>query len=234
VLLHIAAIRPSPDALLDGPNRERHARHRLESLTRVAAPESYAAAESEGREDPAWQAACESIGERLKAALATLQLLADLGYQHSAALAGKGRERESARKDLFRSLAGQYQRLFGRLPGPASTTSSEAEKEAGESRDTRPGGPVFDWFRALLDVVGGRAHDALAEGDHTAADRGQRDELLRELIHLSVAMRKGKRGDGLAGRIRDGSAACRLQPPSCPEISDPTFKPPPLGDLFKP
>lgn len=161
VLLHVAVIRPHSGSVTDAPGDELYAQQKLERLARLAAPEAYALAKQQGASFPAWEIAQESIGARLNAMLALLQLLSDRGATHYAARVAKGGQPEKARKHLIADLAGHYERLFGRLPGAPSATPTKAEQDAKERRASLPKGPALDWFRALLDLIGTRAKDAL-------------------------------------------------------------------------
>jgi len=234
VLLHLIVTKPHPGSVTGAPGEEWYAQHKLERLVRFAAPEACALAKQQGASFPAWETAQESIGARLHATLELLQLLGDRGTKHWAARVAKGGQPERARKHLVANLAGQYERLFGRLPGAPSATPTKVEQDAKEKRASLPKGHALDWFRALLDLIGTRATDALpACQPGGAAPNPDREKLLHEFINLAVAARKGKAADGLAHWIRDGATAWAQRPPPIIFVPDPDFTPTPLEELFE-
>ncbi len=230
VVTLLIVAKPHPDA---GPERERHAQHRMERLARRAMPDAYSQVEREGATNPGWEVANHCINERLKATLELLQLLATHGARHHSALVKwGGREREEARQHLMVILAGQYERLFGRLPAAPSPTMPAAEQAAWGGRETIPKGPALAWFRALLDLIGTRAAEALTHAQPGgAAPDPNRVAMLRELVDLATAARKGKAADGLAHWIRKAAAIQARHPPPVEIAPDPHFTPDPLEEL---
>lgn len=234
VLLHLIVTRPNPGSVTGAPGEEWYAQHKLECLTRLGAPEAYALTKQQGASFPAWEIAQESIGARLHATLALLQLLSDRGAKYYAARVAKGGQSEKARKHLIANLAGQYERLFGRLPGAPSFTRTKAEEAAGERRESLPKGHALEWFRALLDLIDTRAKEALpACQPGGVAPNPERGNLLHELVDLAGTARKGKAADGLAHWIRDGAAAWARRPPPNIIVPAPDFRPTPLEKLFE-
>lgn len=232
VITHLMDARPHPGSATGGPDRERDAQHDLERLTRLAAPDAFAAAERDHSPNPAWEAAQEIINTRLKATMELLHLLASRGAERRGALVTQGgRDPEEARKHLFVNLARQYEHLFGKLPGAPSPTPTKTERAAGERRQSLPKGPALDWFSALLALVGTQAEQALPSCQlGGAAPDPDREKLLRELLDLSATARKGKAQDGLAHWIREAASACVKPRP--PTELDPDFAPTPLGKTF--
>jgi len=186
----------------------------MEALARRAMPEAYVQTEREGASNPGWEIANACIKERLKATLDLLQLFATRGAAHHASLVKQGgREPEEARKHLLVNLAIQYERLFGRLPAAPSPTLAAAEQAAWGGRESLPKGPALSWFRALLDLIGTGAAESLPHSQSAgAAPDSDREVMLRELIDLAAAARKGKAADGLAHWIRDAAAICAARP----------------------
>jgi len=235
MLLHLNAAWPYSGSVSGSPDQERHALHKLEGLARLAAPDLYAAAEQKGANERAQEVAWGSIGKRLAATLRLLQLMADRGRDHHAGrVKHGGRERENARRHLFFLLAGQHERLFGRLPRVPSPVRSKAQKARGDLRVTRPSGPAFRWFGALLELIRERAQEVQCScpASGMALD-ANRSAALDELAALAIAAEgRSTSSDALAHWIRDGSKAWEQRLPSCPDPIDPDFKPTPLKDLL--
>lgn len=231
---HLNTAWPQLGSVTGGPDRERHALYKIESITRRAIPERYEALERDRAENPARDAAWDCIGARLGMTLHLLQILSDRSAAyHAQQVRRGGSDPEEARKHLFCLLSREYERLFGHPPAVPSPVVSKARRKAGEKRDTLPGGPGFRWFRALLDLLGSRAKamlEASKQGDIPL--EAERDGLLNELIGLVAASTKGAAGDGLAHWIREGSADWTRRPPPCPEPVDPAPPPTPFEDLF--
>lgn len=233
-LLHLAVAWPHPGEATECADRDFHDLGTLARLGGKAQPELLKATQLDRAYDPSRNIAFECIGDRLAATLGVLQLLATRAGDYTGSRVRKGGTPEKARKRLFVSLGGVYERLFGRLPGAPSHTRTETEKAAGELRLTLPKGPALEWHRALISLIGTRAGEMLAPcspgGPAPDADRAT---LLGELVSLAAAAAKGTAGDGLAHWIRDGSAARaqRLPEPS-PDAHDPDFTPTPFKEIF--
>ncbi len=233
-LLHFAVAWPCPGEVTECAGREVQDLGTLARLGGQAQPEFLKATQFDRAYDPSRKIAFECIGARLDAALGVLQLLATRAEDYTASRVRKGGTPEKARKRLFVSLAGTYERLFGCLPGAPSHTASKAEQAAFGGRESLPKGPALAWHRALISLIGTRAGEMLplcAPGG--PASDTDRATLLGELVSLAAAAAKGKAGDRLAHWIRDGSAdrAQRL-PEAAPDADDPNFTPTPLEDLF--
>ena len=234
VLLHMIATNPFSGSATESSGEERYAQHKLEHLARIAAPEAYAIAKRQGRSPLTWEIVQEIIGDRFHATLAMVQMLSDRGKNYYGARLRKGGQSEKARKELFTSLAGQYERLFGRLPKIALATPTTAEQAAGERRQSVPKGHVLNWFLALLNLIGSEAERALSVCKPDGLlPNPEREKLLLELKDLASTASESKAKDGPAHWIRDGAATWAKRPP--PEVSapDPDYKPTPLEKLFE-
>ena len=234
MMVNLIVTKPHPGAVTDGPDRERNAQHDMERLACLAAPDLYAAACRDNADESGWDAACNGINKRLKPMLELLRLLAGRGAEHHARRVTRGgKKREVARKDLFVCLAGQYERLFGTLPGAPSATITRAQEASGNRRTTLPKGPALDWFKALLDIINTEANAALPTYQASGMTPNLSTEmLLGELITLTAAARKGRAGDGLAHWIREGAAEWARRPAAVLEMPALDYVPPSLEDFF--